>query len=105
MFIEKLLKIFDIKGKYNTEKPCTAEDAAIIRALREARNDWQQALLDFDNVKDEEIIDYCTYRIKACQVRYEYFLREAKKRGITLTMNEEVHHLTGITGTVLTITE
>lgn len=95
MFLEKLFKMFNIWEKAGISQNTTREDAAVIEALREARADWVQALREFENVKDEEIIDYCIYKIKACQIRYEYFLKEAKKRGITLAVNEEIHYLAG----------
>ena len=98
MFLAKLLKKFDIHEKTVTAQSKTSEDAAVVEALREARADWMQALREFDNVRDDEIIDYCIYKIKACQVKYEYFLREAKKRGITTAVNEEIHYLAGNVG-------
>lgn len=95
MVIEKILKLFDIKDKNDVEKECVSENGEILNELKAAREDWLQSLRDFENARDIEIIDNCTYRIKACQSRYEYFLREAKNRGLTLLKNDEIHHVTG----------
>jgi hypothetical protein len=56
LFLEKLLKLFDTREKNDAEKTSMAEDVAIIRALREARSDWLQALREFENVKDNETL-------------------------------------------------
>lgn len=98
MFLGKLRKMFDIREKTPADQCRASEDAVVIEALREARADWMQALREFDNVRDDEIIDYCIYKIKACQTKYEYFLREAKRRGITTAVNEEIYFLAGTPG-------
>lgn len=56
----------------------------LIECVNRARNDWINANKEFEYAQNDEIIDYYTYKIKACQVRYEYFLKLAKSKGITL---------------------
>ncbi|HHX18758.1 MAG TPA: DUF2508 family protein [Clostridium sp.] len=55
----------------------------LIECINRARNDWINANREFEYAQNDEIIDYYTYKIKACQVRYEYFLKLAKRKGIT----------------------
>ncbi|MDQ2086032.1 DUF2508 family protein [Herbivorax sp. ANBcel31] len=59
------------------------DEEGLIECIEKARNDWTNAIRDFEYAEDEEIVDYYTYKIKACQVRYEYFLKIAKRKGIT----------------------
>lgn len=55
----------------------------LIECINKARNDWINANKAFEYAENSEIVDYYTYKIKACQVRYEYFLKIAKRKGIT----------------------
>lgn len=55
----------------------------LIECINKARNEWINANKEFEYAEDNEIVDYYTYKIKACQVRYEYFLKLAKRKGIT----------------------
>ena len=59
-----------------------AED--ILNEIKFSKNEWISANEIFEYTSEQELIDYCTYNIKACQVRYEYFLRKAKEKGIRL---------------------
>lgn len=56
----------------------------LIECINRARNDWINANREFEYAQNDEIVDYYTYKIKACQVRYEYFLKLAKRKGITI---------------------
>ena len=56
----------------------------LIECINRARNDWINANKEFEYAQNDEIIDYYTYKIKACQVRYEYFLKLAKRKGIAI---------------------
>lgn len=71
-----------------TEKT-NSEDAEIIECLKKARNDWTNACKDFEYAEDQDLIDYHTYRIKAYQLRYEYFLKKAKEKGLKSNFIEE----------------
>lgn len=75
-------KNIDIK---NIETYCiTEEDNTLIEDIRSARNEWLNADSNLQHVCESEIIDYYTYMLKAAQIKYEYFLKKAKERGVRL---------------------
>ncbi|MCR4436483.1 MAG: DUF2508 family protein [Clostridiales bacterium] len=65
------------------------ETRQLIEDIRNARSEWITANMDFEYAKEQELIDYCTYIIKAYQIRYEYFLRLAKEKGIKVYSLED----------------
>jgi hypothetical protein len=65
------------------------EENEIIECLDMAKKDWTNACLDFEYANDQDLIDYHTYRIKAYQLRYEYFLKMAKEKGLKANAIEE----------------
>ncbi len=91
--LKKAWKFFDLRQ--TEEKTINNDEDAVVKGLKHARMEWMDALGEFEHAKDKEIIDYCVYRIKACQIRYEYFLREAKKAGVISRVTEEIHFVTG----------
>jgi len=62
------------------------EDYDLVSSLKNARKEWIDANMSFEYVDVQEMVDYYTYKIKACQVRYEYFLKVAKEKGIRVEM-------------------
>lgn len=77
-----------IKLLLNRQKPakigrnCDCETQDMLEHIKNARTEWLHACMDFEYVDDQDIIDYYTYKIKACQIRYEYFLKKAKLKGL-----------------------
>lgn len=47
--------------------------------IKDAYFEWQNALANFETAETKEMIDYYAYRIKASEIRYDYFIRMAKK--------------------------
>jgi hypothetical protein len=77
-------KNIDIKN-INMRPYCiTEEDNTLIEDIRSARNEWLNADSNLQHVCESEIIDYYTYMLKAAQIKYEYFLKKAKERGVRL---------------------
>lgn len=64
------------------------EDISLVRDIEKARNDWLNACLSYEYAKDQVIIDYYIYNMKACQIKYEYLLSIAKERGLKLEQSE-----------------
>lgn len=56
-------------------------DSELIDSINNAKKEWLEATQNFEYVDNKEIIDYYTYKILACQIRYEYFLKLAKEKG------------------------
>ncbi len=61
----------------------TAEELQLIDVTLQARDEWLEAGINFDYVCDELLVDYYIYRMKACELRYTYFLRLAKEKGLS----------------------
>ena len=54
----------------------------LLQSIRDVYDEWVNANRNFEYAEDEASVDYYTYRIKACEVRYDYFLKKAKQKGI-----------------------
>lgn len=50
----------------------------LYNTIHDAYMEWQNALANFEGADCKDMVDYYSYRIKASQIRYEYFLRKAK---------------------------
>jgi hypothetical protein len=61
----------------------TEEEREILDAAQQARDEWLEASANFDYVHEEMLVDYCTYKLKACESRYAYFVRLAKEKGLS----------------------
>lgn len=60
----------------------SAEDRELVKVAIEARDEWIETNSNFEYVHEEMLIDYYTYKIKACEARYTYFLRLIKEKGL-----------------------
>jgi len=59
------------------------EDRELLKAVFEARDEWMEAVNNFDYVYEEMLVDYYIYKLKACESRYDYFVKLAKERGLS----------------------
>lgn len=50
----------------------------LVECLNNAKEELMIARANFDYADEEEMIDYYIYKIKACEIRYEYFLKKIK---------------------------
>lgn len=76
-FLKKLWRNYEEEYE-NT----SSENIALLQNIQQARQDWLNAVANFDQAENDELIDYYIYRLKACQVRYNYLLKKAKEMGI-----------------------
>nr|WP_082225158.1 DUF2508 family protein [Pseudobacteroides cellulosolvens] len=53
-----------------------------MESIKNARRDWICASSNFNYADDKETVDYYTYMMKACQIRYEYLIKKAKENEI-----------------------
>lgn len=58
----------------------------LMNALLEARNEWLDAVSCFEHASEEQLVDYYTYKMKACEARYTYFIKLAKEKGLVCTV-------------------
>ncbi|HOQ36781.1 MAG TPA: YaaL family protein [Acetivibrio sp.] len=61
-----------------------SEKENLIESINDAKKEWLSARNNFDHAVDSDIIDYYIYKIKAYQIRYEYLLKKAKEKGISV---------------------
>lgn len=78
------INLFNRLKLVKTQKtPAETEQAKAFKQLTEvideAYNEWQNALANYETAENKELIDYYAYRIKASEIRYDYFLKLAKE--------------------------
>ncbi|MDP4091878.1 MAG: DUF2508 family protein [Bacillota bacterium] len=79
----RLLSPAPVKRNIEPEISVNSSEAlTILDCLNNARKQWIIANMNFENANEQEMVDYFTYEIKACQVRYEYFIKKAKEMGL-----------------------
>jgi len=61
----------------------TDDEQEILEAVQQAKEEWVEASANFDYVHEEMLVDYYTYKLKACESRYAYFVRLAKEKGLS----------------------
>ncbi len=61
----------------------SVEEQEILKAAQDARDEWIDASAGFEQVYEEMLVDYFTYKLKACESRYIYFVRLAKEKGLS----------------------
>jgi hypothetical protein len=89
-FFARLFKPLSMKVNSETAvNHHTDEESEILECLRSAREEWMDANRNFKYADDEEMIDYFTYKIKASEVRYEFYLKKAKEKGIKVNQIEK----------------
>lgn len=74
---KKLLSVVTVRAEL------TDEEQEILDAVQQAQDEWMEASSNFDYVHEEMLVDYCTYKLKACESRYTYFVRLAKEKGLS----------------------
>lgn len=59
-----------------------SDSLQLLKSIQQARQEWLEAVANFDQADNDELIDYYIYRMKACQIRYNYLLKKAKEMGV-----------------------
>ena len=65
------------------------KDEDIIKNVIKAKSELECAINNFEYAENG-LIDYFSYQIKANQAKLDYLLKKAKRRGILLSMIEEI---------------
>lgn len=93
--LSKFFKLFSVKDKTeSTVVLYSNESQDLIESINNAKNEWICANTNFEYADDEETVDYYTYKIKACEIKYEYLIRKAKEKGIRVDLAENTVELT-----------
>jgi len=82
-FIKKFL--YSCEDDYENT---VSDSLLVLKSIQQARQEWMEAVANFDQADNEELIDYYIYRMKACQIRYNYLLKIAKEMGIRGELND-----------------
>jgi len=84
---EKRLGVWSyIMKKFNDKRKTQESDW--IKSLKNAQNELEVAVNNYEFANEPELVDYYTYNIKAAQMRYEYLLKKVKEEKLNL-MNEK----------------
>lgn len=81
---EEFIKESNIKDKTDLEK-----EIELVRNIIVVKEELKSANENFEFVEDE-LIDYYTYQIKANQSKLNYLIRQAKTKGITIDMINQI---------------
>jgi len=76
----KILNPFTVRK--GTAAKTGKEESELLKYITDARNEWLDANRNFEHAYEEELIDYYTYKMKACEARYTYFIKMAKEKGL-----------------------
>lgn len=72
---------FSVKSRLRSDTETGIQDD-LKESIRQAKLEWVTANANFEQAVDTSMVDYYTYKIKACEVRYQYLLKEAKEKGV-----------------------
>ncbi len=79
-----LKRLFQLREVYTEAELWDPEKdkTLLLKNITQARQDWLSAVSNFEQADDADLIDYYIYKMKACQVRYNYLLKKAKEIGL-----------------------
>ncbi|MCR2044263.1 DUF2508 family protein [Anaerosalibacter massiliensis] len=80
--IMESVKVMSDRLKESTGKKALTEEQEIVNNIKEAFKEWKSKERYFESVTDPDLIDHAIYEIEACKIKYIYFLKQAKKKGI-----------------------
>lgn len=66
-----------------TAAALTVDELDLLRVTLDARDEWIETNANFEHVYEDMLVDYYTYRLKACEARYTYFLKQVKEKGLS----------------------
>lgn len=73
------MELFD---KILKAKPENTDVLNLLENLKNAQNEFETAINNYEFAIEPELVDYYTYNIKATQTRYQYLLKKAKEQGL-----------------------
>ncbi len=69
-----------LKGIINKEKD---ENEELLENLKQAKEDWEKKERYFNIVTEPDLIDYAIHDMEASKIKYIYFLKKAKEKGVS----------------------
>ena len=71
------------------EKTDTEKEIELVKNIIEVKKELKAASTNFEFVEDE-LADYYTYQIKANQSKLNFLIKQAKTKGITIDMINQI---------------
>jgi len=71
------------------EKTEQEKEIDLIISIIKARKELEIANSNFEYAQDD-LIDYYTYQIKATRAKFDYLVKKAKQKGLSLDMIEQI---------------
>ena len=71
-----------LTDKFYKTKTTDEDIEDLIKNLKNAQSEFENANRNYEFADDPELVDYYTYKIKATQTRYQYLLKKAKEKGL-----------------------
>lgn len=68
----------------NALKPELTEDSLLYDSISNAQCELEQAISTFNELTDDEAIDYASYNLLAARAKYSYLLKLAKEKNLSL---------------------
>ena len=54
------------------------EEIELKNSINNALVEWRNAVLNFELADSPEMVEFYTYKIKACEIRYQFLLKKIK---------------------------
>ena len=83
----KALRFFT--EKHSKTAGIGTEEAELLKTIINARDELLDARRHFEYVYEDNLIDYYTYKLKACEARYTHFIKIAKEKGLKGASSQE----------------
>lgn len=68
----------------NALKPSYTEDDKLYESINNARSELELAVLTFNEMTDDQAIDYASYNLLAARAKYSYLIKLAKEKNLSL---------------------
>ncbi len=76
--------------KRNRKNSVRPEVRAIMESIEKIKTELENARMNFDMATDESLIDCYIYEISSLNSKYQYYLKKAKKSGLTAEGFDEI---------------
>ncbi|WP_416198901.1 MAG: DUF2508 domain-containing protein [Sporanaerobacter sp.] len=75
-----------LMGKVKVQKSSnlSCEEEELLDSLRNAFNEWKSKEIYFQFVSEPDLVDLAIYEIEASKIKYTYFLKKAREKGLSL---------------------
>lgn len=66
-----------VLGRMSLVENSMPKEKDFFTIVEEARQEWQAAMINFNHVADQELVDYAVYTLDAAEKKYTYLLKKA----------------------------